>query len=91
MKRVIVAPSPLSARFRQLSEEVRAFGAAEPDRIHVADFAEAGADRLLVPAEPSATVDLHRTLPRIRDHRKTPGAIAAIREGSSPTAGTPPA
>lgn len=46
----------------------------EPER-YLADFAEAGADHLLVPAEPSATAHLHRALSRIRDLGKKAGAV----------------
>jgi ribulose-phosphate 3-epimerase len=46
----------------------------EPDR-YIADFAKAGADHLLVPAESSATVHLHRTLSQIRDLGKKAGAV----------------
>lgn len=46
----------------------------EPER-YLADFAEAGADHLLVPAEPCATVHLHRTLSRIRDLGKKAGTV----------------
>lgn len=46
----------------------------EPER-YLADFAEAGADHLLVPAEPCATVHLHRTLSRIRELGKKAGAV----------------
>ena len=45
----------------------------EPER-YLADFAKAGADHLLVAAEPSATVHLHRTLSQIRDLGKKAGA-----------------
>lgn len=38
----------------------------EPER-YIADFAEAGADHLIVPAEASATTHLHRVLSQIRD------------------------
>jgi ribulose-phosphate 3-epimerase len=38
----------------------------EPER-YIADFAEAGADHILVQAEPSSTIHLHRTLGAIRD------------------------
>jgi ribulose-phosphate 3-epimerase len=44
----------------------------EPER-HLADFAQAGADHLLVQAEPSATAHLHRTLSRIRELGKRAG------------------
>ena len=38
----------------------------EPERT-LADFAKAGADHLIVQAEPSATIHLHRVLSQIRD------------------------
>jgi ribulose-phosphate 3-epimerase len=38
----------------------------EPERF-IADFAEAGADHLIVPAEASATTHLHRVLTQIRE------------------------
>jgi ribulose-phosphate 3-epimerase len=46
----------------------------EPER-YLADFADAGADHILVPAEPSATVHLHRVLSRIRELGKKAGAV----------------
>jgi ribulose-phosphate 3-epimerase len=46
----------------------------EPER-YLANFAEAGADHLLVQAEPSATVHLHRVLSQIRDLGKKPGVV----------------
>jgi ribulose-phosphate 3-epimerase len=46
----------------------------EPER-YVADFAKAGADHLLVQAEPSATIHLHRVLSQIRDLGKKAGAV----------------
>ena len=46
----------------------------EPER-HLAAFAEAGADHLLIPAEPSATVHLHRVLSQIRDLGKKVGVV----------------
>jgi ribulose-phosphate 3-epimerase len=46
----------------------------DPERyLHV--FAEAGADHLLVQAEPSATVHLNRVLSRIRELGKKAGAV----------------
>jgi ribulose-phosphate 3-epimerase len=44
----------------------------EPER-YIADFAKAGADHLLVQAEPSATTHLHSTLTRIRELGKRAG------------------
>jgi ribulose-phosphate 3-epimerase len=46
----------------------------EPDRC-VADFAKAGADHLLVHAEPSSTIHLHRVLSQIRELGKKAGAV----------------
>jgi ribulose-phosphate 3-epimerase len=46
----------------------------EPER-SLADFIRAGADHLLVQAEPSATVHLHRVLSQIRDLGKKAGAV----------------
>src|SRR6185369_10553283 len=46
----------------------------EPER-YVADFAKAGADHLLVQAEPGSTIHLHRVLSRIRDLGKKAGVV----------------
>jgi ribulose-phosphate 3-epimerase len=46
----------------------------EPER-YLDDFAEAGADHLLVHCEASATIHLHRTLSHIRDLGKTAGVV----------------
>jgi ribulose-phosphate 3-epimerase len=46
----------------------------EPER-YISDFAQAGADHILVQAEPSATVHLHRVLSRIRELGKKAGAV----------------
>jgi ribulose-phosphate 3-epimerase len=46
----------------------------EPER-HLDVFAKAGADHLLVQAEPGSTIHLHRTLARIRDLGKKAGAV----------------
>jgi len=46
----------------------------DPER-YLGDFAEAGADHLLVQAEPSATIHLHRVLSRIRQLGKKAGAV----------------
>ena len=44
----------------------------EPERL-IDDFVAAGADHLLVQAEPSSTIHLHRTLSRVRELGKTAG------------------
>src|SRR5215467_3018802 len=46
----------------------------EPER-YLAAFAEAGADHLLVQAEPGSTIHLHRTLSQIRALGKKAGAV----------------
>src|ERR1700693_4397196 len=46
----------------------------EPER-HLDDFVAAGADHLLVQAEPSSTIHLHRVLSRIRELGKKAGAV----------------
>ena len=46
----------------------------EPER-YLAAFVEAGADQLLVQAEPSSTIHLHRTLSRIKDLGKRAGVV----------------
>jgi ribulose-phosphate 3-epimerase len=46
----------------------------EPER-YLEDFAQAGADHILVHCEPSATIHLHRTLSQIRDLGKVPGTV----------------
>jgi ribulose-phosphate 3-epimerase len=46
----------------------------DPER-YLVDFAEAGANHILVQAEPSATVHLHRVLSRIRELGKKAGAV----------------
>ena len=46
----------------------------EPEK-YVADFAKAGADHILIHAEQSATIHLHRVLSQIRDLGKKSGAV----------------
>jgi ribulose-phosphate 3-epimerase len=46
----------------------------EPER-YLTDFAKAGADHILVQAEPSATVHLHRVLSQIRGLGKKAGVV----------------
>src|SRR4249920_3368706 len=46
----------------------------EPER-YLIDFAKAGADHLLVPAEPCATIQLHRVLSQIHDLGKRAGVV----------------
>ena len=49
---------------------------------YLTDFAKAGADHLLVQAEPSATIHLHRVLTRIHDLGKKAGVVL---DPASPT------
>jgi ribulose-phosphate 3-epimerase len=46
----------------------------EPER-YIADFARAGADHILVQAEPQSTIHLHRVLSQIRDLGKKAGVV----------------
>jgi ribulose-phosphate 3-epimerase len=46
----------------------------EPER-YLDDFANAGADHLLIHCEPSSTIHLHRTLAHVRDIGKTTGVV----------------
>ena len=46
----------------------------EPER-YLGDFAKAGADHLLVQAEPSSTIHLHRALSQIRELGKKVGVV----------------
>jgi ribulose-phosphate 3-epimerase len=46
----------------------------EPER-YLSDFADAGADHLLVQAEPGSTIHLHRTLSRIREMGRKAGVV----------------
>ena len=46
----------------------------EPER-YLADFAKAGADHLLVQAEPGSTIHLHRVLSKVRDLGKKAGVV----------------
>jgi ribulose-phosphate 3-epimerase len=46
----------------------------EPEH-YLNDFAKAGADHLLVQAEPSSTIHLHRVLSRVRELGKKAGAV----------------
>jgi ribulose-phosphate 3-epimerase len=46
----------------------------EPER-YLGEFAKAGADHLLVHAEPGSTIHLHQTLSRIRDLGKSAGVV----------------
>lgn len=47
---------------------------AEPER-YLEDFVRAGADHILVQAEPASTVHLHRTLTRVRELGRKAGVV----------------
>jgi ribulose-phosphate 3-epimerase len=66
MNQIVVAPSILSANVHLMI--------VEPER-YLDDFAEAGANHLLVQVEPSSTMHLHRVLSRIREIGKKAGAV----------------
>jgi ribulose-phosphate 3-epimerase len=46
----------------------------EPE-LYIKDFADAGADHILVHAEPSSTIHLHRTLSRVKELGKSAGVV----------------
>jgi ribulose-phosphate 3-epimerase len=46
----------------------------EPER-YIATFAQAGADHILIQAEPGSTIHLHRVLSQIRQLGKKPGVV----------------
>ena len=116
-RRLIVAPSVLSADFGRLAQEVAAVDAAGADWIHVdimdgrfvpnisfgpdvvkairratakplnlhlmiveperylQAFADAGADHILIQAEPGSTTHLHRVLSRVRELGRKAGVV----------------
>ena len=72
---ITIGPVVLSAIRRSTAKPLNVhLMIVEPER-YLADFAEAGADHLLVQAEPSATVHLHRVLSQIRGLGKKAGAV----------------
>src|SRR5581483_4824758 len=72
---ITIGPVVLEAVRRSTSKPLNVhLMIVEPER-YLADFARAGADHLLVQAEPSATIHLHRVLTRIRDLGKKAGAV----------------
>jgi ribulose-phosphate 3-epimerase len=70
---ITIGPAVLEAVRRSTNKPLNVhLMIVDPDR-YIGDFAKAGADHLLVHAEPSSTVHLHRVLSRIRDLGKKAG------------------
>jgi len=64
---ITIGPAVLKAIRRSTAKPLNVhLMIVEPER-YLAAFAEAGADHLLVQAEPGSTIHLHRTLSRIRE------------------------
>jgi ribulose-phosphate 3-epimerase len=86
MTAVRIAASVLAADFTRLGEEVRAVDTAGADWIHVdimvveperslERYRDAGANHLLIQAEPGSTVHLHRVLSQVRELGCRPGVV----------------
>jgi ribulose-phosphate 3-epimerase len=72
---ITIGPIVLSAIRRSTAKPLNVhLMIVEPER-YLTDFAEAGADHLLVQAEPGSTIHLHRTLSRIRELGKKAGVV----------------
>jgi ribulose-phosphate 3-epimerase len=72
---ITLGPVVLRAVRRSTAKPINAhLMIVEPER-YLADFADAGADHLLVQAEPGSTTHLHRVLSQIRALGKKAGAV----------------
>jgi len=72
---ITIGPAVLAAIRRSTAKPLNVhLMIVEPER-YLDAFAEAGADHLLVQAEPGSTIHLHRTLSRIRELGKKAGAV----------------
>src|SRR5947199_4833486 len=72
---ITIGPAVVSAIRRATAKPLNVhLMIVEPER-YLEDFARAGADHILVQAEPSATIHLHRVLSRIRELGKKAGAV----------------
>ena len=72
---ITIGPAVLQAIRRSTAKPLNVhLMIVEPER-YLGVFAEAGADHLLVQAEPGATIHLHRTLTQIRDLGKKAGVV----------------
>jgi ribulose-phosphate 3-epimerase len=72
---ITIGPAVLQAIRRSTAKQLNVhLMIIEPER-YLAAFANAGADHLLVQAEPSSTIHLHRALTQIRALGKKPGVV----------------
>jgi len=72
---ITIGPVVLEAIRRSTSKAVNVhLMIVEPER-YLATFANAGADHLLVQAEPGSTIHLHRVLTKIREFGKKAGVV----------------
>lgn len=72
---ITIGPAVLAAIRRSTAKPLNVhLMVVEPER-HLAAFAAAGADHLLVHAEPGATIHLHRTLGQIRELGRKAGVV----------------
>jgi len=74
---ITIGPAVLEAIRRSTAKPLNVhLMIVEPER-YLGVFAEAGADHLLVQAEPGSTIHLHRTLAQIRELGKKAGVVLA--------------
>jgi ribulose-phosphate 3-epimerase len=72
---ITIGPAVLQAIRRSTAKPLNVhLMIVEPER-YLKDFATAGADHLLVQAEPGSTIHLHRTLSQIRELGKKAGVV----------------